>query len=114
MLAVIYFLASSGRSAFGVTVKAITGRSLVFSSALSFFSTSSPLIIEQLTGFGVEKHDDLADAFAITMLKIISEHDSGPGFMFVALGGDDPMDAEYRRWLRPDNGKTYFPLSKQY
>lgn len=34
------------------------------------------LLINQLTGFGVEKHDDLADAFAI-LLQMISERDRG-------------------------------------
>ncbi|MCX6782804.1 MAG: hypothetical protein NTZ20_02285 [Candidatus Levybacteria bacterium] len=28
-------------------------------------------LILQLTGFGVEKHDDLADAFSLLILKII-------------------------------------------
>lgn len=30
-------------------------------------------LIMQLTGFGIEKHDDLADAFSILLLKIIEE-----------------------------------------
>lgn len=32
-------------------------------------------LIEQLTGFGIEKHDDLADAFSLLLLKIL-EFDS--------------------------------------
>ncbi|MBI3289867.1 hypothetical protein HYZ78_00545 [Candidatus Microgenomates bacterium] len=30
-------------------------------------------LIEQLTGFGIEKHDDLADAFSLLLLKILKE-----------------------------------------
>jgi hypothetical protein len=41
-------------------------------------------LIEQLTGFGVEKHDDLADAFAILILKTIEENTGGSfGFFLV-------------------------------
>ncbi len=31
-------------------------------------------LLQQLTGFGVEKHDDLADAFANLVLKAIEEN----------------------------------------
>ncbi len=34
-------------------------------------------LIEQLTGFGKEKHDDLADAFAILVLKVIENNPRG-------------------------------------
>lgn len=34
-------------------------------------------LIEQLTGFGKEKHDDLADAFAILVLKVIENNPQG-------------------------------------
>lgn len=37
-------------------------------------------LIQQLVGFGIEKHDDLADAFAILLLKIIEE-DNNPAPM---------------------------------
>ena len=44
-------------------------------------------LIMQLTGFGVEKHDDLADAFAILVNKI-KEQDVPPP-RITTLGGDD-------------------------
>jgi predicted phage terminase large subunit-like protein len=36
-------------------------------------------LIAQLTGFGIEKHDDLADAFAILVQKVWEETQTGPG-----------------------------------
>jgi len=38
-------------------------------------------LIQQLTGFGIEKHDDLADAFSLLILKI-QELDNKPPFEF--------------------------------
>jgi predicted phage terminase large subunit-like protein len=38
-------------------------------------------LIQQLTGFGIEKHDDLADAFSLLVLKI-QELDNKPKFVF--------------------------------
>jgi len=45
-------------------------------------------LIMQLTGFGVEKHDDLADAFAILVNKI-KELDVPPPRIRTLGGGDD-------------------------
>ncbi|MFH1767373.1 MAG: hypothetical protein ABH826_04810 [Patescibacteria group bacterium] len=45
-------------------------------------------LINQLTGFGVEKYDDLADAFAILLLTVI-ERNQEPGFGIYFLGGPD-------------------------
>lgn len=44
-------------------------------------------LIMQLTGFGIEKHDDLADAFSLLMLKIM-EIDNAPqsGGMIIGMG----------------------------
>ncbi len=42
-----------------------------------FPETGCEELIEQLTGFGKEKHDDLADAFAILVLKIIENNPKG-------------------------------------
>jgi len=47
-------------------------------------------LILQLTGFGVEKHDDLADAFSLLMLKIL-EDDHGE-FQFFFVGGSPEED----------------------
>jgi predicted phage terminase large subunit-like protein len=40
-------------------------------------------LIQQLVGFGVEKHDDLADAFAVLMLKVMENNDSSESFTFI-------------------------------
>jgi predicted phage terminase large subunit-like protein len=45
-------------------------------------------LIRQLTAFGVEKHDDLSDAFAILMLKVL-ENNTGKCEIFF-VGGRNP------------------------
>lgn len=40
----------------------------------------------QLTGFGTEKHDDLADAFSLLLLKILEEDRGEPSVFIVDLG----------------------------
>lgn len=44
-------------------------------------------LIMQLTGFGIEKHDDLADAFSLLLLKILEEDKGGVQFFFVDIPG---------------------------
>ena len=43
-------------------------------------------LIMQLTGFGVEKHDDLADAFSLLLLKILELDQGEPSVFIVDLG----------------------------
>lgn len=43
-------------------------------------------LIMQLTGFGIEKHDDLADAFSILMLMIIEDDTGGPKVFVIKVG----------------------------
>jgi hypothetical protein len=45
-------------------------------------------LIMQLTGFGIEKHDDLADAFSLLLLKILEEDEGGFGFFFIGSADD--------------------------
>lgn len=45
-----------------------------------FPSTGCEELIEQLTGFGKEAHDDLADAFAILVLKAVENNPRGATF----------------------------------
>lgn len=55
-------------------------------------------LIQQLIGFGIEKHDDLADAFAILLLKIIEEDNiPEPGIYIIDVG-----DFYSRRGLSDD------------
>lgn len=63
-------------------------------------------LIMQLTGFGVEKHDDLADAFSLLLLKIMGlDNKPEPQLMIVDMGS--PYDLyDYRRnGLRSDVDK---------
>lgn len=53
-----------------------------------FPKTGCEELIAQITGFGVEKHDDLADAFSLLVLKIIDEHGIDNGLPAVGGGND--------------------------
>ncbi len=52
-------------------------------------------LIMQLTGFGIEKHDDLADAFSLLLIKIMEEDNSGQPNVFIVDMGSSIYD--YRR-----------------
>jgi predicted phage terminase large subunit-like protein len=44
-------------------------------------------LISQLVGFGIEKHDDLADAFSLLILKILEiDNKPVPGIMIISCG----------------------------
>lgn len=58
-------------------------------------------LINQLTGFGIERHDDLADAFSLLLLKILEEDSRPSPVMMVNMsgwppGGYDKMMSEIR------------------
>lgn len=53
--------------------------SLLKDGRILFPETGCEELIEQLVGFGKETHDDLADAFAILVLKVL-EHNTGGSF----------------------------------
>lgn len=55
--------------------------SLICSGKILFPSQGAELLIQQLTGFGKEKHDDLADAFAILVLKTVEKTRKQGGFL---------------------------------
>ena len=38
-------------------------------------------LVEQLLGFGKEKHDDLVDAFSLLVMKVIDNNPSGSGIL---------------------------------
>lgn len=50
---------------------------LICSGTILFPSHGAEQLIQQLTGFGKEKHDDLADAFSILVLKIVERARGG-------------------------------------
>ncbi len=49
-------------------------------------------LIEQLVGFGVEKHDDLADAFSLLVNSTLSEHTGESTWAIWFLGAEDEPD----------------------
>jgi predicted phage terminase large subunit-like protein len=59
-----------------------------------FSKTGCDELIYQLTDFGVERYDDLADAFAILVLKIIENYRSKPAsFISPSKGSPRPITA---------------------
>lgn len=54
-----------------------------------FPTTGTELLLQQLTGFGVESHDDLADAFVMLVLKVAEEDNNSDPFIF-----PKPIDLE--------------------
>ena len=51
-------------------------------------------LTSQLIGFGVERHDDLADAFSLLILKIIEDHGGYSGSVSIGGGDDDDSDMD--------------------
>ncbi len=49
-------------------------------------------LIEQLVGFGVEKHDDLADAFSLLINSTLNKHSNEGTIIMFWLGGNDNDD----------------------
>lgn len=62
-------------------------------------------LIRQILGFGVERHDDLVDAFTIIGHQAIDENKPGPGFYVFAMR---EMDHWKRDPFRPDDGLDRF------
>lgn len=49
-------------------------------------------LIQQLVGFGVEKHDDLADAFSLLVNSTMDEHANESTWIMAFLGGSNDED----------------------
>lgn len=56
---------------------------LIADGKVLFPSRGCETLITQLIGFGIEKHDDLADAFAILLQKVWEEAQVGPQIAFL-------------------------------
>jgi len=56
---------------------------LIQSGAIKFPRHGAEQLIAQLTGFGIEKHDDLADAFSLLINYIVRNNKPGIDFFFV-------------------------------
>lgn len=48
-------------------------------------------LIQQLVGFGVEKHDDLADAFSLLIHKTVEMHKKEGTILMFFLGSDNTI-----------------------
>ena len=90
-LSLVQSLQASNLPAEGVKVSGNDKRSrlalithLIQQGKILFSKRGNEDLIQQLTGFGIEKHDDLADAFSLLLLKIV-ELDNKPlgDFCFV-------------------------------
>jgi len=53
----------------------------ICSGMIIFPRQGAEKLIEQLVGFGKEKHDDLADAFSMLVLKTVEKNNAGGGFL---------------------------------
>ena len=78
----------TGRSDKGARLRLTTP--FIKDTHVLFPETGCEELIEQLIGFGKEKHDDLADAFAILVLKVIESNTSVGS---VGLYGEHRFDA---------------------
>lgn len=59
---------------------------MVQSGKVFFPKKGAENLLTQLTGFGTERYDDLADAFAILMLKLMEDRYQSFGFMVIGPG----------------------------
>ncbi|PWB38574.1 MAG: hypothetical protein C3F02_02570 [Parcubacteria group bacterium] len=91
-------LASQGIEAEGVkpqndkrTRLALTS-SPIKNCTILFPETGCERLIEQIVGFGVEKFDDLADAFSLLIQKIIELHTQESTVIMMFIGGDEDDD----------------------
>jgi len=50
-------------------------------------------LIQQLVGFGVEKHDDLADAFSLLINSTLDKHSNESTWLIAWIGGDNDDDS---------------------
>jgi hypothetical protein len=64
---------------------------MIKSGKVLFPRTGCEQLIDQIVHFGVEKHDDLADAFANLILSVITEPPMRPSFDWID-GDDDEYD----------------------
>jgi hypothetical protein len=92
--ALIHHLENNNVPAEGVKVSGQDKRSrlalithLIKLGKVKFPEKGAEELIMQLTGFGIEKHDDLADAFSLLLLKILENDKSGFEFFFFEIPG---------------------------
>lgn len=91
--AMVELLDDTGLTAEGVKTKGQDKRgrltlaaNMVQSGKVFFPKEGVTDLLTQLTGFGTERYDDLADAFAILMLKLMEDRCSSIGFIMIGPG----------------------------
>jgi phage terminase large subunit-like protein len=67
---------------------------LIKSGVVQFPRKGAERLIQQLTGFGIEKYDDLADAFAILVLKTMQASHHLPQIHCIYLNKYNESDYE--------------------
>ncbi len=65
------------------------------SGVIKFPKQGCEKLIEQLVGFGVEKHDDLADAFSLLVNATLDKHAKESTWIISFIGGGDEGDTIY-------------------
>ncbi|MCA9370775.1 MAG: hypothetical protein KC680_02335 [Candidatus Peregrinibacteria bacterium] len=68
---------------------------LIHSCNIVFPRVGAERLIEQLVGFGKEKHDDLADAFTTLVQPLMERLKRSSGVLFLVLGDDDDDDDDF-------------------
>lgn len=73
---------------------------MIQSGKIKFPKHGAEALIRQIVGFGVERHDDLVDAFTLVAHHAIQFDREAPQFLFIDLSPN--------RW---DDGEGWFPLN---
>ncbi len=91
--AMVELLEDAGLESEGVKTKGQDKRgrltlaaNMVQSGKVFFPKEGAEQLLLQLTGFGTERYDDLADAFAILMLRLMEDRYQSIGFMVIGPG----------------------------
>jgi predicted phage terminase large subunit-like protein len=69
------------------------------SGQVFFPRTGCEDLINELLNFGMERHDDLADAFAMLLTHFIDEHAHEPQSTYLIRGAPTTGDYSMRKWL---------------
>lgn len=66
--------------------------SMIRNGTILFPHTGCEDLLQQMLGFGVEKHDDLADAFSLLILKIVEDFTHESTFLMAFFGSGSTDD----------------------
>ncbi len=69
--------------------------SLIKSGMIKFPRQGCEELIEQMVGFGVEKHDDIADAFSLLVNATLEKHANDSTWLIAFIGGDTIYYSDY-------------------